>query len=663
MIAQRTIDDILERVSLHEIIAEGVSLKRQGSSFVGLCPFHSEKSPSFHVREDKFYHCFGCGVSGNAISYVMRARGLGFPEAVEELAGRLGIQVEYEGMRRAKSEGPDKKVLFQANALAARFFSACLSSETNQRMSGSIQRAAVHAREYLSDRKISDEAQRAFQIGFAPPEREALRAALSQRKITETTMLQAGLIRRSQRGDLYDTFRARIIFPIATDLKHIAGFGGRLIPSLVDEGTLTKAPKYLNSSDTPVYHKQAIFYGLPQALAAIRETKEVYLVEGYLDVIGLWQVGVRSVLATCGTAVTTQHVRRLRHLTRKVTLLFDGDNAGRAAAGKSYPIFQNSGLDVSAAFLSTDQDPDTFALAHGSATAAALAELPRVSLIECYIDLLVERTGATSISELGGASKGRLCEELAKVLYAVKNTIEQSELIERAALKLGVDGSLLREMVTSGSAGSSASHPSSGRADRHPDSGQRSRSASSSSPAARSSGEIEEHALTESSRSAQSGGGDDASDAIPAIENLPRLDRDLLLALMARKEDFPRDLLADPDLSTQVARPTLRFAQELWAIMGDRDLSEEDKKESLKELLDEFGESWRAHWKQAYVMASDREVDFAKMLQECRRAFAKSAINRQLKELERLSRTAPTEPERVSFSQQSVSLKRHLTQL
>ncbi len=633
MIAQRTIDEILERASLYEIVAEGVSLKRQGTSVVGLCPFHAEKSPSFHLRDDRFYHCFGCGVSGNAISFVMRARGLGFPEAVEELAGRLGIKVDYEGVRKPQGDGADKNALYAANSMAARFFSSCLEAGSSKNAPESVRIAAGRVQAYLEERRISAEAQKAFNIGFAPPERSALHSFLKQKKITEPIMLQAGLIRRSQRGDLYDTFRARLIFPIATDSKHIAGFGGRLIPSLVEEGTLTKAPKYLNSSDTPVYHKQAVFFGLPQALAAIRESREVYLVEGYLDVVGLWQVGVRTALATCGTAVTTQHVRRLKHLTRKVTLLFDGDSAGRAAAGKSYPLFVNSGLDVCAAFLPSDQDPDTFALAHGAETSAKLSELPRVPLIECYIDLQVEKAGASSASELGGASKGRLCEELVPILREVGNPIEQSELIERASLKLSVDSTLLREMVTAKSSASTRS----------------------SSIRASSGSETQERSSSENR--------DDVVSAPSPISELPRLDRELLFALMAHKEDLPRELLSDPDLSTQVNRSTLRFAEELCAIMAEQSIGPDQKKEALKDLLDLFGDSWREHWKQAYAMSTDKEVDFSNIFVECKRAYAKASGNLQLKELDRLARAATTDEERMSLSQQSVTLKRHLTKL
>jgi DNA primase len=638
VIAQRTIDEILDRASLQEIVAEAVPLKRQGRSYVGLCPFHAEKSPSFHVRDDRFYHCFGCGVSGNVISYLMRVRGLGFPEAVEELAGRLGIPVAYEGSRRPKSETVDKTKIFAANLQAAHYFRACLVSTHTGKAPPSFARAQEAAQQYLRERNIGVEAQRIFNIGCAPAERDALHQYLRKKGHEQSLLLQAGLIKRSQRGDIYDTFRARLMFPIATDSRHIAGFGGRLIPALVDQSALTKAPKYLNSSDSPAYHKHSVFFGLPQALAAIRDSRKAYLVEGYLDVVGLWQVGVRQALATCGTAVTTPHVKRLKHLIRAVTLLFDGDAAGRTAAGKSFPVFLNSGIDVSAAFLPEGHDPDTFAALHQSNTAEALEALPHVPLIECFVDLLIERTGASSAGDLGGASKGRLCEELAGVLREVTNTIEQSELIERASLKLGVDGGLLRRMVLSSASQGGGMKPR--RSSNGTSAGEGSSARHQDAPAAQDS--------------------TTRAEVIPPVDSLPRLDRELLLATMAKKEELPRALLADPDLSTRVTQSTLRFVEALATIMEDATSSGDQKKEALKELLDSCGESWRNLWKQAYAMAQDREVNFERIFEECRESFLRNAISEQIRALEQQAKISESEAERAAFSQQQLALKRQL---
>ncbi|RIL02772.1 MAG: DNA primase, partial [Proteobacteria bacterium] len=348
IVAQESIEEIKEKANLVDIIGEAVSLKRRGSSYVGLCPFHAEKTPSFHVREEKFYHCFGCGESGNVISFVMRFRGLSFPEAIEELAGRCGVQLKFEKSGRKNVPLADKQALFKVNALALAWFSAQLKS------------APPQVKDYINSRSLTREALAAFAIGFAPKEWSALTTFLRARKVPDEMILRCGLARRSPKGDLFDVFRARIIFPIFSDSKRVAAFGGRIIPELLEKEALNQAPKYLNSPESPIYFKSKVLFGLPQALSAIQQEREVWIVEGYMDVIGMWQAGIRNAVATCGTALTSEHAKRLKLLVKKVILLFDGDDAGRGAAGKAYDAFLNSGIDVCAAFLPQGEDPDSF---------------------------------------------------------------------------------------------------------------------------------------------------------------------------------------------------------------------------------------------------------------------------------------------------------------
>lgn len=612
MISQLTIEEIKERANLVDLVGESVNLKRNGANYTGLCPFHAEKSPSFHIRDNgHFYHCFGCGVSGNAITYTMESRGLSFPDAVEELAARYGIEVKKEGGGAQRVEAPHKDVFLQINKAALEFYRSQLQS------------ADPAIKEYLASRRISPKAITEFGLGFSPKQWGALSEHLKKLGFEESMLLQSGLIRRSPRGDLYDTFRARVIFPILIEGRKVAGFGGRVVPGLLDEAAQKSSPKYLNSPETAVYQKNKILYGMPQALESIRRKKELYLVEGYMDVIGLWQAGVTNTVATCGTAVSENHVKRLQHLVERVVVLFDGDVAGRSAAARCFTVFLNSGIDIAALFLPEDEDPDTIALHYGDKTEAYLQNLEKVPLLDCYIDSLLHKSGWKDLKELGAAAKGKLAEEIAATLSKVRNAIEQSDLIERAAMKLMVEASQLAAMLKKGDAA------------------------------------VPLGALKEFSAPVPK---NQTAAKVP-FEDLPRLDRELLYAVMVLKEQATSEMLRDADICEGVQPATLRFIEGLDLVMSDSSLEDDSKREASKALLKEFGESWVNHWKRAYQMLSDEDVDFKRSIAECRVHLKKAKLKQAINEIDRRAVQLTADSERAELAHEKVLLKRRLEQL
>lgn len=611
MISKETINEVKVRAKIVDIVSETVALRRQGSGLVGLCPFHSEKSPSFHVRDDdNYYHCFGCGVSGNVFSFLMETRGLSFPEAVEDLAGRLGIEVKYEGRREKQEAFVDRELLYRINKLAAQYFSA------------NLEKAPKLVKDYAVSRGLSADVVKAFSIGFAPEGRDALAQILRKQKVSEETMLQTGLVRRGQSGELYDTFRARLIFPVYIDPRRIAGFGGRIIPELLSEEQRQNLPKYLNSPETPIYQKKRIFYGLPLAMDAIRQTKTVYMVEGYMDVIGLWRAGVKNVLATCGTAVSEQHIQRLSQLARKVNVLFDGDSAGREAAAKTFSLFLGSGLDASALFLPEEDDPDSIAQRLGDGTAKYLADIKPTPLIDCFVDSLIRKQGEEDAKSLGAGSKGKVAESVAAMVSKVANSVERNELLRRAAFKLLLDPGELLSMVDPKAARPVQPEPP------------------TSSPA-----DEQSYVLAERKE----------------IDELPTVDRELLLAVMARKETLADRVLRDPDLCLGLQPTTIGFVTELNKIMLEDELKDVQKRDDILALLKGFGRTWVGHWKKAYQMSTDPEVDFDKTFNECRKATKKIQLNQMVKRLQDGIAKASTDEEKIQLSDEVMALRRQLS--
>jgi len=352
-ISQRFIDDLLARTDIVDVISERVQLKKSGRNHSGLCPFHQENSPSFTVSHDKqFYHCFGCSAHGNALRFLMEFDNLRFPEAVEQLASRAGMQVEREGGEDPGARQRQQKREEGVNLLelASRFFRERLA------LGGGRQ-----AREYLERRGLSQEVMRDFGIGYAEDEWESLKRYLLEQGIGEAVQVEYGLlVHREETGRTYDRFRDRVMFPIRDWKGRTIAFGGRVLGDA--------KPKYLNSPETPVFHKGRELYGLFEARQANRQLSRVLVVEGYMDVVALAQFGIRNACATLGTALTADHLQRLFRLVDEVVFCFDGDNAGRQAARRSLQTALPSMIDgrqVRFLFLPEGEDPDTLVRQEG----------------------------------------------------------------------------------------------------------------------------------------------------------------------------------------------------------------------------------------------------------------------------------------------------------
>jgi DNA primase len=567
VISQESIERVKTSANIVEVVSETVKLRRAGMYYSGLCPFHSERSPSFFVREStNSYHCYGCGASGSVISFVMAMRAMTFPDAVEYLASRAGIELKHENTKRA---GPsvDREKLFDVCRIAHLFFRKSLLQVKNGQ--GEFKKVG----EYLKKRGLSADAINEFGIGYSPNQRGVLIEVLKQNGIKEEVMLQSGLVRRRENGDLYELFRGRLIFPIFVDSKRIAGFGGRLVPGVMEPAYEAQSPKYVNSPETPIYQKSRTIFGLPQAMSAIRELGEVYLVEGYMDVVGLSMRGVHNVVACCGTAMTEQHVKRLAGVCNRVHLLFDGDGAGRGAAAKSFNVARNAEIDVTACFLPDGVDPDDFASQHGEGAGQALRELPKAELIDVYVDGLLSRYGCSESEKPGPNLLGKVCDEVAKALAGVEREVVRSGLITRAARRLGVENKQLEKLI------GGASTKTKGAT-------------------------TVEKASVEAKASAQlaTPEGRKASAGPRELQSLPRLDLDILRCVMVMKGELVESLLKTPEMCEGLQPETIRFATVFGELLGERPDDEEYQRRATKELLQSLGPPWVALWKEAYKM-------------------------------------------------------------
>jgi len=422
MIKQEKIVQIRDRASIVEVISDYVTLKKAGRNYMGLCPFHAEKTPSFTVNEEKgIFHCFGCQTGGSVFQFLMQYDHLTFPEAVERLAKRYGIEIEREERAGAAAEQGAREALYRLNERAASNYQRMLGAHPEGR----------RARDYLKQRGVDDKIARDFTLGFAPQHGSGLVELIRQEKFSLQDGLKLGLLGQKGPQQFHEKFFARLMFPIVNPGGKVVAFGGRVL----DQGL----PKYLNSSETPLFHKSSTLYGLFQAKEGIRKTDRVVIVEGYLDVIALHQYGIPCAVATLGTALTVDHLRVLSRYSKNIIALFDGDEAGQKAAARSFEIFLEAGLLGRAAFLPKTEDPDTFVRGHGKAALENLLEEAK-SLPDYFFDWLDQRYGRT----LQG--KTQTAAEINRVLAKVHNPLEVDLLVRRAS-ELGIDEAILRRPI------------------------------------------------------------------------------------------------------------------------------------------------------------------------------------------------------------------------
>jgi DNA primase len=354
-IPQTFIDELISRADIVEIVGARVALKKAGSNYKGLCPFHGEKTPSFTVSPTKgFYHCFGCGEHGTAIGFLMNYDNLPFPDAVEALAEMLGMEVPREA-GAPEERRSDNDELY------------ALLREADQIYRNAL-RESPNAIAYLKKRGIDGPTAGRFAMGYAPDAWDTLMRALGTSEARVALLTQAGLLSTNDSGRRYDRFRDRIMFPIRNARGQIIGFGGRVLD--------TGEPKYLNSPETPIFRKGQELYGLFEARKSPGKPKEIIVVEGYLDVASLVQFGVENVVATLGTAMTNDNIKRLTRLTERVTFCFDGDRAGRAAAWRAMETalpYGGGTVELRFLLLPETDDPDTFVRSRGADAFRAMA--------------------------------------------------------------------------------------------------------------------------------------------------------------------------------------------------------------------------------------------------------------------------------------------------
>ena len=341
MIPESFIQELLNRIDVVDIIDKRVTLKKAGANYLACCPFHQEKTPSFTVSPSKqFYHCFGCGEHGSAISFLIEYEGLTFVDAINDLANSIGLKVPNDAPHKIENNAENSN-LEEIIKIASIYYQKQL-------------RVSPKAINYLKSRGLTGEVAKEFSIGYAPEGWQNLKIAF--KKYEDESLVKAGLVVRNEKGKYYDRFRNRIIFPIYSDKGKIIGFGGRIIDP---EDT----PKYYNSPETPLFQKSYELYGLLASRKPIREKGYVLVVEGYMDVVGLAQNGIRNTVATLGTATTAFHIKKLIRYTQEIVFCFDGDNAGRSAAWRAMNnslVSVTDNIQLKFLFLPDTHDPDSF---------------------------------------------------------------------------------------------------------------------------------------------------------------------------------------------------------------------------------------------------------------------------------------------------------------
>ncbi len=421
-IPESKIEEIRQRADIVGLISEYVALKKAGRNHLGSCPFHKEKTPSFTVNSEKqIFYCFGCGQGGNVYSFLMKINNMTFPEAVRHLAGKLGIALprtfsEDEEKRRSGL----KQELYRVNTLARDYFARLLFAD-----------AGKSGREYLRKRGIREEVVREFKLGYAPPAWRYLRDFFQRRGTNLSLVEKSGLIISKEKGDYYDRFRGRLIFPIEDIQGNVVAFGGRII----GEGE----PKYLNSPESPVYIKGNNLYGLNRSRDDIRKTDGAIVVEGYFDFLSLWNAGIRNAVATLGTAMTTHHADLIKRYTINVYTLFDPDQGGKKALERSISLFLGRNMHARVVVLPEGRDPDDFVRSSGRKALEDILSGAR-SAVDYYID---EMIGTRKTLEENLAS----LREAIPFMAQIDDPVERNLFVKRVAERLQVDEALLKKEV------------------------------------------------------------------------------------------------------------------------------------------------------------------------------------------------------------------------
>lgn len=435
LIPQQFIDDLLDRVDIIDVIDKRVTLKKMGRNYKACCPFHNEKTPSFNVNSDKqFYHCFGCGAGGNAIGFIMDYESIDFPGAVEVLASSVGLEVPREQSETSgklhKQQQRKKQSIYDALLFASHFYQLQLRQHAKKDL----------AINYLKKRGLSGEIARDFAIGFAPAGWDNLlkEAQANNQDQQQVNQLEAaGMLVKKDQGGYYDRFRERIIFPIRDNRGRVIAFGGRVLGS--------DTPKYLNSPETSAFHKQRELYGLYESRKANPHLEFLLMVEGYMDVVSLFQFGISNAVATLGTASSSFHLEKIFRHCNKLVVCFDGDQAGHKAAERlmetALPVMHD-GREICFLFLPEGEDPDTFVRQHGKEHFLQIAS--QAKPLETF---LFELSGQ-GMSLDSEASKARFSQQTLPLITQLPNGIFKQRMLTRLSEIVGVSTDILLEQIS-----------------------------------------------------------------------------------------------------------------------------------------------------------------------------------------------------------------------
>jgi len=425
MIPDDNVNEVRERASILEVVSDYVSLRKSGANYQGLCPFHGEKTPSFNVNPGRgIFHCFGCGIGGNAFSFIMKIEGLSFPEAVKFLAKRVGVIIEERPPTpQEKRRQDEREALYRVNDLAADYYRRVLVKEA----------AGEAGRRYLERRGVDEATAEAYRLGFAPDRWDGLTRHLEQKKAPMDAAETLGLIRRKEGGGYYDTFRNRLLFTISDIQARPIGFGGRVL-----DDTL---PKYINSPESPIYRKSEVLFGINLARQAMREQEGVIVVEGYFDHLALHQAGVHHAVATCGTALTGEHLKLLQRYAGKVSTLFDSDSAGAKATCRAMELLLGGALPAFVIELPQGDDPDSYLKREGSAAFADRVSRAR-PIFEWFYRHVIQGAATGTVE-----GKVQVVEELAPHLKKLGNPVERDLYVREIARLLGINERALTRKV------------------------------------------------------------------------------------------------------------------------------------------------------------------------------------------------------------------------
>jgi len=428
LIPQETLDDILNKIDIVEVISGYIPLKRVGRNFKAHCPFHQEKTPSFMVSPDRqIYHCFGCNSGGNAFNFIMKYERLEFPEAVEIMAKKSGVRLAEE--KQDYQATSINQQIYKVMDSAASFYQGVLSFPS-----------AAAARDYLAKRGIKEDTLRLFRLGFAADKWDYLISHLRNKGFNLSLLEKAGLVITKQGGGYYDRFRSRIVFPILDMKSRVIGLGGRILAGSA-EGASDGLAKYINSPETPIYTKGRNLYGLNHAIAAIKEADSVVIVEGYLDCIMPFQEGVRNIVASLGTALTYEQVRLLKRYTHNAVMIYDADSAGEMATLRSLDIFVEEGVTVKVAALPSGFDPDLFVRKNGIAAFKKLIHSSK-NLFDYKLGILKSHYNPKQIE-----AKAAIAQEMLVTIKKFNNAILRSNYIKRLSEELEIkEDALLSEL-------------------------------------------------------------------------------------------------------------------------------------------------------------------------------------------------------------------------